>query len=580
MVPSAKRRWFFGLLAVVIAAMLASSGWILWPVVQEYRAIHRVVREVRRGGETSVSEAVKELGKYRGQGVDAVPYLVQLMSSESGGVRWRAVYAIAELGDTVARVDPEYLRKRVVPELIKALADEPVRIRAALALGKIGRNAEAAVPALVDALGHAEPYFNGNAGHALARIGEPATDPLLALAAEGDGQRSLRAIEVLGEMGPDSSDRRIQALVAAFQTGNLDIRIRAAAALSSCGRPAVPALIKLLKTDGGMISKALGEMGTDALDAIPTLVEKIAESPNGDSTSANAIGRIGGTTELVKALDVEPARYSILLAIQRQFATSEVIPVVLRILQTDRRNDVRRAATWVLGRMRSGAAEAVPTLHQLLDEPTTSEEDIRNEVVSALGQIGPAANSTVPTLVKLIQSDEPDYLRNSAALALATIDPHHALVVPSLIEIFTHGSYVDRSRAAGALRALGPAAAPAVPTLVRELRVKGEPHRVQLALAVLEMIGPDASDAVPALIELLDSNERGFRVSAAQALGFIGPAAKSAIPRLRELVDPRKGVPWDMARMAIQRIDPNAMEDQTDMGPWPIIGDVLDIREK
>ncbi len=94
-----------------------------------------------------------------------------------------------------------------------------------------------------------------------------------------------------------------------------------------------------------------------------------------------------------------------------------------------------------------------------------------------------------------------------------------------------HDPDVDiRRRAAGALADLGPAAAPAVPDLIKALSDVREVR--MLAADALGKIGPASAPAVPELTRLLADDWQGNRSAAAEALGNIGPAAAPAIPVL------------------------------------------------
>jgi HEAT repeat protein len=556
--PRTKRRLFLFVIAAASVGLVAYSAWLLWPVYQEHRAVQRLLKTVRFGDQQAVDAAVAELQEFRWKGADAITELVKLMSSKTGGVRWRATYAIGELGEAVTALDAGVMRDRAVPALVAALSDEQARIRAAYALGQIGPDAQAAVPELIKALGHEDQYFNGQAGHALARIGEPAIDPLLEAVSTGSGVGSLRAIDVLGEIGTGASERSIPALLVAFELGNPDVQKRAAAALSKCRRPAVPDLIRLLRANEGrsLIAQALADIGPDALDAIPTLLDKIVEAgERGDLVAATAVGNIGGTPALIKALDVEAVRPSVIQAISnRGPPASEVMPALLRILKTDKRSQVRNAATWYFMRLGPEASEAVQALIEMLREPVADRQsDVRHSVLQALMRIGPAAEAAVPEILKLITPDEPPHIEIMAAVALSAIDPDCPDLLPAMIAALKRDlSIHERVQAIRTLAQLGPRSAPAVPLLIAELEKGPTAPTRHAAVSALGKIGPAAAEAVPAIIQVLaeeDDPQSWTRIVAIEALGSIGPAAKAALPCLTEL----KKMPNATVQQAVKR---------------------------
>jgi HEAT repeat protein len=336
--------------------------------------------------------------------------------------------------------------------------------------------------------------------------------------------------------------------------------------MSKCGRAAVGDLIQLLKPGGEFIAKALGDIGPDASDAIPALLESIDESASATNlTSARAIGQIGGAPELIKALDHKPARFSVIQAlIYAGPAARDAIPRLLEILKTDDRPNVRNSVTWVLRRLGPHASDAVPALVELLEEQPASGSDIRHGAVEALESIGPAARKAVPALVKLIKSAAPDWLRAHAAVALSAIDQDHPLVLQTMVEILkltSNSPWIERFRAIQVLEKLGPAAAPAVPLIIRELNeARNSRNSITISAAVMTVgaIGPDASDAVPVLIELLKTTEPHLPllINTIRALGSIGPAAKDALPQLVELAkDTRINASRSAIIQAIERID-------------------------
>lgn len=74
------------------------------------------------------------------------------------------------------------------------------------------------------------------------------------------------------------------------------------------------------------------------------------------------------------------------------------------------------------------------------------------------------------------------------------------------------------------------------------------------AVIALGEMGPAAAMAVPALMKTLSDTNDDIRVAAAEALGKIGPAARAALPALEKaLKDPDDRV-QEAARQAINKI--------------------------
>jgi HEAT repeat protein len=98
--------------------------------------------------------------------------------------------ATAALGD----IGPE--AKAAIPALIKALGDQDVHVRilAANTLGDIGSEANEAVPALIKAPGDPEVLVRRHTAGALSRIGPEAKEalPELERLAEKDPDQSVR----------------------------------------------------------------------------------------------------------------------------------------------------------------------------------------------------------------------------------------------------------------------------------------------------------------------------------------------------------------------------------------------------
>ena len=181
------------------------------------------------------SVAADAIGRIRLGAESAIPELTKALHDPNGEVRSGAAYALSEIG-------PE--ARAAIPTLIEALnaQHEHVRGSAANALMKIG---PVAVPALIEALKneHSEVGVRGGAAYVLGQIGPEAQAavPALIEALEDKGVSARRrgvyvhrqAASALGRMGPEGR-AAFPALVEAVRAENMDkdVRVRSAAALS------------------------------------------------------------------------------------------------------------------------------------------------------------------------------------------------------------------------------------------------------------------------------------------------------------------------------------------------------------
>ena len=208
-----------------------------------------------------------------------------------------------------------------VPDLVDALKDGDFDVRwyAAMALGKIGPPAQAAVPFLVTLL-QSPARHDGSADSALLPDGSQTRMTFPFMAAERtrqDRPRSLRsdsfAHQEAGRPGPDLADRGslgpgaigpkdpavLQALAQAM-TSTIDGNLgeQAAQTLGSIGEAALPALVSALHSRDGDIreraSRALGQMTASAEAALPDLERAAAveEDPVARTSIEAAIRQI------------------------------------------------------------------------------------------------------------------------------------------------------------------------------------------------------------------------------------------------------------------------------------------------
>jgi HEAT repeat protein len=139
--------------------------------------------------------------------------------------------------------------------------------------------------------------------------------------------------------------------------------------------------------------------------------------------------------------------------------------------------------------------------------------------------------------------------RRLAVPALVRMGP---AALPALVAALDRSDDPGRGTAAALLGGLGPAAAPAVPKLVKLLAPQDDEGVRRAAAEALGQIGPAAREAVPALAPLLRDPDDGVRSAAFQALGRLGPAAAEAVPALIDaLADPARRAPAAEALAAV-----------------------------
>ena len=208
----------------------------------------------------------------------------------------------------------------------------------------------------------------------------------------------------------------------------------------------------------------------------------------------------------------------------------------------------RRAAAFAVFELGPRAAHATPALARLLDDP-----EVRFPALHALEAIGPDAYSATPEIASLLS--HPDaFVRQGATFALAGIarprnwdenvngyaredvSPHAHTVVPALRQALGD-SHPDVVWIAGmGLSRCGQAAAPALPDAMKLFTGKPDDASVA-AMRALAGMGPAAASAVPLLIKSYEDAE-GKDQGIAWTLAAIGPAASDAVTVLEQYRTP------------------------------------------
>jgi HEAT repeat protein len=563
--------------------------------------------------------AAHVLGLIGPRATDAVPDLIVLLERQQAptGLRSQAAFALGRIGEPVGDI---------VKSLSAALKDDKMEVRqqAAEALSWIGPPARPAVPALIAALkddeskvvrkacqalsfigdGSAVPAllatFQGDraevvaeAGRALWRLGPKAEQVVPALLPMAQGpidksahprallasfgpravlvlEKALRdekaerreaAAEVLGRIGPPARTA-VPALIAALKDKSSTVALTAAMALAQIDAtravPAVPLLADSLDVPGAAV--ALANIGPDARAAVPALIAALKprkDVANQDAFRAGAplaLARIGtpAVSDLIEALKdkregVAPLAGGALGWILPP--PKKAVPALREALKNDRANAAIYAHA--LGQLGSLARPAVPDLTDLL-----TDSAVRSVVALAMvGIDADQASKVVALLLKDAQATD-EKQRQAAILALARLGPAAAPAVPSLAGLLKDPNVAFRRLSLFLLGEIGHASRSALPALIAALSDSDNEVRASAA-HLLEEIGPEASEAVRALIANLRVPQMEVRARAASALGHIGPGAKDALrPLLECLLDPDANVRY-AATLSLGRIDPH-----------------------
>ncbi|WP_435007352.1 HEAT repeat domain-containing protein [Tundrisphaera lichenicola] len=227
--------------------------------------------------------AIQALGGFGDLAAPAVPMLIEALRDQDLKIRSYAAGVLAEIGPKADAAIPELIplllskdRGERVPgtlntiavifrpdrlavaaakalgrigrdsrEAIDALAkalddtDQPMRSVVAQALGDIGPKAAPAIPALIEALGDQDLSVAEQAVWALERIGAASVPALIEAILRPELDLRRRAIETLGEIGPDAVAAR-PGLIRARMDPDPEIRSAATQALDLINEPAPP----------------------------------------------------------------------------------------------------------------------------------------------------------------------------------------------------------------------------------------------------------------------------------------------------------------------------------------------------
>jgi HEAT repeat protein len=431
-----------GLLAG-LSEILEGEDSTLWPsaavcvaALEKSTVSDHFTKKLRDGNVAERAHAALVLGRIGRPRWATVPLLGALDRSRPWQVRRTAAWALGELAD-----------RRAIPTLVETLKDEreEVASEAALALSAFG---ELAAPLLISSLSSDQPSVRQMAVKALGNMGYLAMGPLLDIAQdEQQPDHTVRgAAEALGLLG---DQRAVAPLVALLRARNGRLAQSAAHALAAIGEPAVEPLIASLPTRSaelalrGAIVDALVDIGEPSIDP---LIQSL-DSPSSPVRNAavEALTRIGPTAiaALVTALRTEnwdlrrriaqilgqigePSLVGPLIQLLRdddagvrvraaqilgQIGQQQAVEPLIESLQHDPDEFVRRTAIKALAALRS--TDSIESLIQRLDDA-----QLRDIAAISLSEIGEPA---VEQLIRMVYENRNPETQQAAIKALDTI---------------------------------------------------------------------------------------------------------------------------------------------------------------
>jgi HEAT repeat protein len=563
--------------------------------------VRRLIEQLKDPDPLRRQDAADALGALGPRADEAIPALIEALNDKAA--RGPAVHALARIGskavqplisarrDHKLELGPSYqashdalarLGAKAVPAVIALLNENDCRSWAIPLLADIGPEAEAAIPALAEILKTAEWTLEINwkrdgqpsllrpevvrlpsvdnrwkAAMALARIGPKAVTELVKNLESSDEHTPRLAVEALYEMEVPPR-AAADALVGTLKDRDRDIRFRAVWTLIKIGgksKHLVPVLIKELDTPvpGHRTQAAQGllEVGPDARTAIPALLTALQDKKFP-----------GEEWEFARFRHAQVREIAALRAIggdAEDRIVKELVPVLIENV-SDKNDDVRRDAIFVLSVLGRSARAALPTLIECLELADESSGWIRD----ALRGIGP---ESVPPLLDLAKNPDPR-VRKRAVEALGEFHGSSSAPIPILIEALSDKDEEVRREAAVSLGQFGPKAKKALPALTRALKDANKAVAVDaaralvligadpkepiallalclhdthdfnwvLGLMALRELGPKARGAVPDLLTFVKSGDKMYRPVAFGILDSVGPVPKSQLPRLLNLL--------------------------------------------
>ncbi len=524
---------------------------------------------------------------------------VKDLSDPDALVREEAVEVLADAGpaarkaaaalEKMTREGPERLRLRAALALgrvagnngpaVELLAQSlrknttaEARTQALLDLQHVSADAAPAVPAVLECVDAAEPAVRAHAAGTLRAIGQPALPAVLDALGHKDVRQRRRAVLALPVLSHLARDK---APLLKAGLGDEDLAVRAGCArvlweFADTSKPVVDVLAEAVANGQPELRRDTLTAVTAILDpartaAIRPIVERAFKDPDPALRvrAAGVLARLDGKPEALLPVFVEGLRHrdadvrtQALLGLNLLGPrAAPAVPALIEQLRATQGYDF--PLTQALARI--GPAAAGP-LVDLITSPKT-DPALMQAATNVLNQMGPVAG---PKVLPVLNHDNPQ-VRRIACQIVGNAATAAEKAVPRLTERLADSDAGVRLQALAALARFGPAARDAVPKVIPFSR-DPQPNVRSVCLHTLEAIGADDPEVQPVALAALKDNVARVRGQGLLLLSAANPRHPDLVPQALELI--KQQPPNVLALNVLQRLGPDAAKAVPALTAW------------
>lgn len=318
-------------------------------------------------------------------------------------------------------------------------------------------------------------------------------------------------------------------------------------------------LTKALKSKDPVVVQAaaekLGDMGGEALPALPRLVQLIEQR---QLTAWNPIELIAlsspkaAVPHLLKGVQASDTNAAVRFAQIIGNLGSNAVPAASGLMKlfasTPPPQSIEVAAA--IWNITAECAELLPPLVRILEGPP--DPHTQGFCLHVLGSFGKCAEPAVPQILSVLQTNAPGAIAARACGALGRIGARPDLCIPALKKVLAsrQDQQLDGMARGAAINALAGFGTNGIPHLVALARGTNRLER-EGAIRALIKSGPDSTEACEFFFDELSSNHLRHRALACEFFAVVGLEGRLALPKLRELLGHKAGTVRGSAAFAL-----------------------------